>query len=65
MGADPLILDHNMATMPGFEVETWKVKPSKEKEHEKALRGWFTWVNEHRTLFPEWKSVRYFVDFSG
>ena len=32
----------------------------KEEEHKKALRGWFQWVNEHRELFKEWKSVRYF-----
>ena len=45
--------------MPIYEVETWKVNPGREKEHEAALKNWLKWVNEHRELFPEWKSVRY------
>ncbi len=44
-----------------FEVETWKVKPGRETVHEEALRNWLKWVSEHRELFPEWLSVRYFV----
>ncbi|MCK4932372.1 MAG: hypothetical protein KAT01_09405 [Candidatus Aminicenantes bacterium] len=46
--------------MAVFEVESWLVKEGKEEEHKKALRGWFQWVNQHRELFKEWKSVRYF-----
>ncbi|MFQ5721693.1 MAG: hypothetical protein ACE5GI_04310 [Candidatus Aminicenantales bacterium] len=26
-----------------------------------AMRNWLQWVNDHRQLFKEWKSVRYFV----
>jgi len=44
-----------------FEVESWLVAEGKEKEHEKWLRRWLSWVKEHRELFPEWLSVRYFV----
>ncbi len=30
------------------------------------MRRWLKWVNEHRELFREWKSVRYFVkDVAG
>ncbi len=47
--------------MPIFEVETWRVKPGREREHEEALRTWLRWVGEHRELFPEWLSLRYFV----
>jgi len=49
--------------MPIFEVETWKVKPGKEKVHEQALRTWMKWVGEHKELFPEWKSLMYFVKY--
>ena len=44
-----------------FEVESWKVAAGKEEEHDRAMRGWLQWVNDHRELFGEWKSVRYFV----
>lgn len=44
-----------------FEMESWYVNQGKEKEHSKAMRAWLKWVNEHRELFKEWKSVRYFV----
>ena len=44
-----------------FEMESWYVGEGKEKEHKKAMRGWFKFVNDHRELFKEWKSVRYFV----
>jgi len=47
--------------MAAFEVESWRVAESKEEEHKKAIRGWLKWVNDHRELFKEWKSVRYFV----
>lgn len=47
--------------MPIFEVESWRVAEGKEGEHEEWMRRWLKWVNEHRELFPEWKSVRYFV----
>ena len=46
--------------MAVFEVESWLVVPGKEEEHDKAMRGWLTWVRDHRDLFKEWKSVRYF-----
>lgn len=46
-----------------FEVETWKIKPEKGHEHEEALRVWMKWVKEHRDLFPEWRSLRYFVKY--
>lgn len=46
-----------------FEVETWKVKPGREKQHEKALGNWLKWVKEHKELFPEWKSLRYYTKY--
>lgn len=52
--------------MAVFEVESWHIAEGKEKEHQKAMRGWLKWVNEHRELFPEWKTVRYFIkDIAG
>jgi hypothetical protein len=47
--------------LPIFEVESWRVAEGKEEEHEEWMRRWLGWVNEHRELFPEWRSVRYFV----
>ena len=47
--------------MPIFEVESWRVADGKEEEHEEAMSRWLRWVSEHRELFPEWRSVRYFV----
>jgi len=47
--------------MPVFEVESWRVAEGKEEEHGEAMRRWLRWVNDHRELFPEWRSVRYFV----
>ncbi len=47
--------------MAVFEVESWKVAEGKQEEHDDAMRRWLRWVNEHRELFREWKSVRYFV----
>jgi hypothetical protein len=52
-----------MLFMSIFEVETWRVIPGKEKEHEEALRVWMTWVREHKMYFPEWKTLRYFVKY--
>ena len=49
--------------MPIFEIESWLVAEGKEQEHEQAMRQWLAWVNEHRELFQEWKSVRYFVKY--
>ncbi len=46
--------------MAVFEVESWKVAEGKEAEHDRAMRRWLQWVNDHRELFGEWKSVRYF-----
>ena len=47
--------------MAVFEMESWLVAEGKEKEHKHAMRDWLQWVNDHRELFPEWKSVRYFA----
>ncbi len=44
-----------------FEMESWYVKEGKEGQHDEALRNWMQWVNDHRELFKEWKSLRYFV----
>ena len=49
--------------MPVYEVETWKVAQGKEKEHEEAMREWMEFVHSHRELFPEWKSLQYFVKY--
>jgi hypothetical protein len=47
--------------MSVFEVESWRVADGKEEEHGEVMRRWLRWVNEHRELFPEWRSIRYFV----
>ncbi len=47
--------------MAVFEVESWLIKEGKEKEHDTEMRRWLKWVNDHRELFKEWKSVRYFA----
>lgn len=44
-----------------FEVESWLVAEGQEERHRDAMRSWLMWVNSHRGLFPEWRSVRYFV----
>ena len=49
--------------MAVFEMESWYVVQGKEEQHDKALRVWLQWVNDHRELFKEWKSVRYFVKY--
>ena len=46
--------------MAVFEVESWLVAEGKDKEHDEEMRRWLQWVNDHRDLFMEWKSVRYF-----
>ncbi len=51
--------------MPVFEVESWLVAEGKQEKHDDAIRRWFKWVNDHRELFKEWKSVRYFVKNRG
>ena len=43
-----------------FEVESWLIAEGKDEEHDIEMRRWLTWVKDHRDLFPEWKSVRYF-----
>jgi len=49
-----------------FEVESWKIKQGKEKEHGEWMKRWLQWVNDHRDLFTEWKTVRYFSkQFAG
>jgi hypothetical protein len=47
--------------MAVFEMESWFVAEGKEEAHDQAMRGWLKWVHEHRDLFPEWKSIRYFA----
>ena len=47
--------------MAVFEVESWVVAEGKEAEHDVEMRRWLNWVKTHRQLFPEWKSLRYFV----
>jgi hypothetical protein len=47
--------------MAVFEVESWLVSGGKEEEHDESICQWFKWVNDHRELFKEWKSVCYFV----
>jgi hypothetical protein len=37
------------------------VAEGKEEEHRMWMRRWLEWVNGHRDLFPEWRSVRYLV----
>ena len=44
-----------------FEVESWYVAEGKDKEHAEEMHRWLKFVKEHRDLFEEWKSVRYFV----
>lgn len=46
--------------MSVFEMESWVVAEGKDKEHREWMRRWLTWVRDHRELFKEWKSVRYF-----
>ncbi len=43
-----------------FEVESWRIREGKEEEHTAAMRVYFAWIKEHRELFHEWRSVRYF-----
>lgn len=44
-----------------FEYEYWRVKPGYEERHEQMIKDWFDYIVAHRdTLFPEWKSARYF-----
>ena len=44
-------------------MESWYIAEGKEKEHKDAMRVWFIWINDHRELFKEWKSVRYFTKY--
>ena len=46
--------------MAVFEVESWVITEGKDKEHDIEMRRWLKWVKDHRELFAEWKSVRYF-----
>ena len=48
-----------------FESESWLIAEGKHKEHDEEMYRWFKWVNEHRELFPEWKSVRYFEKYAA
>ncbi|MCP4725426.1 MAG: hypothetical protein GY863_10340 [bacterium] len=49
-----------------FEAESWFVAEGKQEKHDRLMRQWFQWVNDHRELFKEWISVRYFVkDVAG
>lgn len=47
--------------MSVFEVESWKVAEGQDKKHDEEMSRWLKWVRDHRELFKEWKSVRYFV----
>jgi len=47
--------------MSVFEVESWYIAEGKEEQHTQEMRRWLKWVTEHRELFHEWKSVRYFT----
>jgi len=47
--------------MPIFEVESWRVAEEREEGHREWMRHWLKWGNDHPELFPEWRSVRYFV----
>ena len=46
-----------------FEVESWLVAEGKREAHDDAMRKWLEWINVHRDLFPEWKTVRYFEKY--
>ena len=58
-GADP------EEVKEGFRGQLGGVSPAEltriEEEPKRWMRRWLRWVNEHPELFPEWKSVRYFV----
>jgi hypothetical protein len=49
------------ADMAIFEVESWHPREGKADEHDKAMKTFLEWVKAHRSLFTEWKSLRYFV----
>jgi hypothetical protein len=49
------------ADMAIFEVESWHPREGKADEHDKAMKAFLEWVKAHRSLFTEWKSLRYFV----
>jgi hypothetical protein len=54
--------------MSFIEYETWQIKPGFEDAHHDMIRQWFHFVIDHQeTLFPEWKSIRYFrqIDRDG
>ena len=42
-----------------FEVESWHPREGKAEEHDKAMKEFLEWVKAHRSLFTEWKSLRY------
>jgi len=44
-----------------FEVESWHVREGKADAHDKAMKAFLEWVKDHRSLFTEWKSLRYMV----
>ena len=46
-----------------FEVESYYVAEGKEEEYKAAMHDFLEWVNAHRELFPEWKSLRYFTKY--
>ena len=49
------------ADMAIFEVESWHPREGKADEHDKAMKEFLEWVKAHRSLFTEWKSLRYMV----
>lgn len=49
--------------MAVYEMESWYVAEGKHKEHDEAMTIFLKWVKEHRELFKEWKSLRYFQKY--
>ena len=46
--------------MSVFEVESWLVAEGMQEKHDEEMRRWMKWVHDHRELFPEWQSLRFF-----
>ncbi len=47
--------------MPFLEVETWLPKEGCQADHDDMICRWFAFVDaHHESMFPEWKSARYY-----
>ena len=47
--------------MSFIEYETWTIKDGVQEDHDEMIRKWFGFVRDHHeSLFPEWKSARYY-----